>query len=241
MFNSFEEINFKLNPEENFIFKKKSNLFIPTGTTNLLLNSIINYNPKPGKLLDLGAGIGINGIILKLKKIALSPIYLSDLNKHSIDCINKNADIYNCKVVVKEGSLFEPWENYKFDIIVNDVSGISSKIAEISNWFKGVPCDSNEDGTKLTISIIKEAKQYLNKNGKLFLPIISLCNKKKIIDELKRNYSNIELLKTQEWPLPKEIVDHKALLKRLENENKIYLKSKFGMKIFETSIYMVNN
>ena len=65
---NFEDIVFKLNENEKYTFKKKNNLFTPTGTTNLLLNSIINYNPKPGKLLDLGAGIGINGIILNKKK-----------------------------------------------------------------------------------------------------------------------------------------------------------------------------
>ncbi|MDC0044587.1 methyltransferase [Pelagibacteraceae bacterium] len=235
----FDDINFKLNQEENFNFKIKKNLFTPTGTTNLLLNSIIKYNPNPGKLLDLGAGIGINGIILNLKKIAISPVYLSDLNEKSVDCINENAKSYNCNVIAKEGSLFEPWKNYKFDLIVNDVSGISSKIAEISNWFRNVPCDSDEDGTKLTIDIIKGAKKYLEKNGKLFLPIISLCNRKKIIAELKKNYTSIHLLENQEWPLPKEIAEHKDLLDQLEKENKISLKSKFGMKIFETSIYMV--
>ncbi len=238
---NFEDIVFKLNDKEKYTFKKKNNLFTPTGTTNLLLNSIINYNPKPGKLLDLGAGIGINGIILNKKKIANSPIYLSDLNKNSIECIKKNANDFNCEVIVKEGSLFEPWVNYKFDYIVNDVSGISSIIASISNWFDNVPCDSGEDGTKLTIDIIKNSKNYLSNGGKLFLPIISLSNKKKILNKLNENYKNVKLLQTQEWPLPMEISKNTNLLNDLQNEDKINIKTKFGMKIFETSIYIAYN
>lgn len=237
MSQTFVDFNFKLNNEETFKFKIKNNLFTPTGTTNLLLNSIIKDNPKQGKLLDLGAGIGINGIILNKKNIAKDPVYLSDLNKNSIICISENAKIYNCDIIVKEGSLFEPWKNHRFDYIVNDVSGISSSIASIASWFKNVPCDSDEDGTKLTIKIINESKKHLEKDGKMFLPIISLSNKEKILRELNNNFNNVKLLSTQEWPLPKDIAAHEDLLLKLENENKIYIKSKFGMKIFETSIY----
>tara|TARA_X000000368_G_C23034226_1_gene713905 strand:+ start:484 stop:1209 length:726 start_codon:yes stop_codon:yes gene_type:complete len=241
MSNLFKEIEFQLNSNEKYVFKKKSNSFIPTGTTNLLLNAILDYNPKPGNVLDLGAGIGIIGILLNYKNIALSPVCLSDVNENSLECINKNAEIYNSNVIAKEGSLFEPWTGFKFDIIVNDVSGIASKIANLSSWFKNVPCDSGEDGTKLTVKIIRESKNYLNNRGLLFLPIISLSNKDKIIGELEANYTNVKLLKSQEWPLPKEISNNEQLLNELEGENKIYTKSKFGMKIFETSIYMAHN
>ena len=71
--------------------------------------------------------------------------------------------------------------NRKFDYIVNDVSAISSIIAKNSPWFgEDVPCDSGEDGSNLTVSIIKKAKNYLKKKGSMQIPLISLSNVKKI-------------------------------------------------------------
>ena len=29
--------------------------------------------------------------------------------------------------ILKVGSLYKPWDNYKFDLIINDVSGVSSE------------------------------------------------------------------------------------------------------------------
>ena len=66
---NFENFEFKLNDKENYDFKKLINSFSPTGTSNVLLNAILNYNPPKGKLLDLGSGIGIIGIMLFLKEI----------------------------------------------------------------------------------------------------------------------------------------------------------------------------
>ena len=36
---------------------------------------------------------------------------------------------------------------YKFDIIVDDISGISEEVAKLSKWFENVPCNAGIDGT----------------------------------------------------------------------------------------------
>ena len=238
---NFENFEFKLNDKENYDFKKLINSFSPTGTSNVLLNAILNYNPPKGKLLDLGSGIGIIGIMLFLKEIASSPVYLSDVNPSSLRCINENAKNYNCNVIYKTGSLFEPWNNEKFDIIVNDVSGISSEIANISPWFKNVPCESGVDGTNLTLKIISKTKHHLNENGLFFLPIISLCNSKKILNELNNNFNKVVKLVKKEWPLPEEISKNSVLLDDLQKRNIIDIKNKFGIRIFDTSVYLAHN
>ena len=78
--------------------------------------------------------------------------------------------------------MFKPWTSYKFNYIINDISGISSIIAKKSKWFRYVPSSSGIDGTKLTIKIIKDCSKYLDKNGKIYLPLISLSNTKKILN-----------------------------------------------------------
>ena len=54
-----------------------------------------------------------------------------------------------------------------FDFIINDISGISSLLAKKSKWFANIPSDTGIDGTKLTISIIKDSYKNLSKKGKL--------------------------------------------------------------------------
>ena len=73
--------------------------------------------------------------------------------------LKKNFIQHKLTADIREGNLFDPWSDKKFDYIINDVSGISSVIAKNSPWFGDeIPCDSGEDGSNLTVSIIKKAK-----------------------------------------------------------------------------------
>ena len=89
--------------------------------------------------------------------------------------------------------MFKPRSKCKFNYIINDISGISSTIAKKSKWFRYVPSSSGIDGTKLTIKIIKDLK-YLDKNGKLYLPLISLSNTKKVLNFAKKKFNKIKVV-----------------------------------------------
>ena len=39
-------------------------------------------------------------------------------------------------ILYKSGDCFEPWSGQKFDLIINDVSGISSRVSKISPGLK---------------------------------------------------------------------------------------------------------
>ena len=144
---------------KNLIINHKKNTFIPTGTSELLIESVRKKLKLKGKVLDLGAGSGYVGLnLLNLFKDKFS-LFASDIGKSSTQIIKLNAKINKKNIIVKTGSLFKPWKNHKFNFIINDVSGISEDIAKISPWFKNVSCKSGKDGTKLTIQIIKEVKK----------------------------------------------------------------------------------
>ena len=67
---------------------------------------------------------------------------------------------------IRVSNLFKNWGSYKFDYIINDVSGISNVIAKRSPWFKKiVPCDTGVNGTNLSNKIIINSKKYLKKGG----------------------------------------------------------------------------
>ena len=109
--------------------------------------------------------------------------------------------------------MLDNWKNCKFDIIINDISGISTKISSITKWFKFAPNDSGVDGIHFSLKVLKNFKKYLNKNGRLIFPIIGLSNRQKIIKFMEKKSIKYKIYKTQTWPLPKDLHKHIKFLK----------------------------
>ena len=76
----------------------------------------------------------------------------------------------------------------KFDYILCDIAAIAEKVSEFSPWYKNCENNSGKDGTNHIVNVLKKSKKYLNPKGKLFFPIISLSNEKKILNVAKRNF-----------------------------------------------------
>jgi len=233
--------NFVIDKDSEVLMNLGNGVFIPTGTTKSLIKAVSGYVRKPGKLLDLGAGSGVIGLSLYLKGLVKTPFYTSDLSEHAIECMEKNATLYNLPLVIKRGSLFEPWENEKFDYIVDDISGIAEEVAKISPWYNNVPCQSGVDGTSLVVEVVQKAPEHLNAGGLFFFPVISLSNVNKIIKAAHDNFSHVERLIHEEWPLPGEMKQHLGTLRRLKEEGHIEFDEKFGMVVYYTDVYVAYN
>ena len=224
--------------------KKKINLnnkvFKPTNTSDLLLSSLKNLKLK-GKILDLGCGSGyiaLNILSTNRKNIEM---YASDISDEACKLTEKNARLNGLKINVRNGSLYQPWKNFKFNFIINDVSGISELLAKKSNWFKNVSCESGADGTKLTLNVLKNSKKYLLKNGIIIFPILSLANEKKIFNYLKINFKKYKVLAIQDWIMPKDLMKYLKILEKLKNKNFISYEKKFGLYVWNTKIICAKN
>ena len=221
-----------------------NNVFHPTETTNFLLSSVLKKIDKNKELeiLDLGCGNGIIGIFLlkKLKKI--KKITFSDLSIKAAKLTKKNLKLNKIKpnkyeIVVSDK--FKNLSNKKFDIIINDVSGISSEIVKITDWFKNVPSDTGTDGTKLTKSILINFSKHLSEKGLFFFPIISLSNEKKILELIKKLKIKFNILSINPWPVPKVLYKYLDQLKYLKKNKKINFEIKHSFIIANTKILLL--
>ena len=222
-----------------------SNVFKPTQTSKYLLDGIIkDYKFKKIVALDMGCGNGIIGITLLKIFANFKEFFFTDLSKNAIILTKKNIiknkiNLKNIKLI--QSDIFKNLKLKKFDLIINDVSGISDKLIFISSWFKDIPCNSGPDGTDLTIEVLKNFKLHLNKKGRMYFPVISLSNEKKIFRYLNRNKIKYKIVSENDWPLPKELYKSLNLLKKLKLKNYINFKKKFNILIASTKIIRIVN
>ncbi len=211
-------------------------IFKPNLTTKLSIEVAFEKLKDDINVLDLGCGSGVIGIAL-MKSFAKLRMHCSDVHSTAVEITKKNFIKNKLCADIRTGNLFEPWIGKKFDYIINDVTAISALVAKISPWFqKNIPCESGNDGTDLAISILKKSPNFLNKNGFFQLPLISLSNTDKIINNAKEIFSDVKIIKSKSWFLPKEMDDFKDKLYRLRSEKLINFEEKFEKIICNTSI-----
>lgn len=214
--------------------------FVPTATSDFIIDSCINNFNSANNLLDLGCGIGVVGLTLS-SFMNIKNLYSSDVSIESIEYCKINSKKHKIINDVRHGSLFDPWKNNKFDLIVNDISGISEEIANISPWFQFAPCDSGSDGLKLTMKIIEQSKNHLTKKGNIIFPVISLSDHVKLLKFAQRKFKSLKRLSSNNWFLPDEMSKkYDVKLKSLKNKGLINYDEKFGKKICFTDIYLGN-
>ena len=232
------QIRYSYNGHDEIRLYIPDSVFSPTDTTAALIQAVESHVEGPGKLLDLGCGSGVTGIVLNKIGLVNDALYASDVSVDAVKCAEENARFHNCQIVAKCGSLLEPWEGEEFDYIVDDISGVAEEVAKVSPWFHNVPCQSGPDGSILVTKVITESPDYLNKGGALFFPVISLSNVNQILSVARDTFSHVERLSRKEWPLPKDMYQHMPLLRKLQAESRIELDERFGMVICYTEVFL---
>ena len=203
------------------------------------LDHLINFNII---IVDKGKNDHIIANFKKYKNII--NMTFADVSEKAIINARENCKLNKIskkKIHFFKSSVFEDIKESEFDIIINDISGISYKIAQISDWFKGVPCESGDDGTKLTLNVLKNFKLFLRPNGEMFFPIISLSNEKKVSSFLKKIKVKTNLVSINKWPIPKGMYKHISMMKKLKSSKKISYENKFGLIIANTKILHIRD
>jgi 16S rRNA G1207 methylase RsmC len=156
-----------------YIFKTPSGVYsygkIDKATQVLLENLKVHGK----KVLDLGCGYGVIGIVLK-KEYPDLEVYMSDINKRAVEFAKINAKDHNVEVDIRWGNLYEPWEGMKFDMIVSNPPIVAGK--------------------KVWMEIVRKAPEFLEEGGSL--QVVAYHNKggRRIRDFMEEIFGNVEEL-----------------------------------------------
>lgn len=158
---------------KKFIFYTDNGVFSKDGLDfgSRLLLETIPLEEVGGKVLDMGCGYGVFGIILN--KITSCAVDMVDVNLRAIHLTEINIKENNNKNVrVFESNTYEKIDSKYSCIITNP------------------PIRA---GKRVVYDIVMNAKDYLEKDGKLFLVIRKEQGAKSLIVDLKKYY-NVEVL-----------------------------------------------
>lgn len=223
---------------EALTFQLAEGIFVPTHTSQLLIDATRTALTGRGTLLDLGCGIGVCGLVLGTLEACRLPVYLSDVSAAAARLARENAQRLRVPAVIKEGDLFAPWAGECFDVIVDDVSGVCEEIARASSWFPvGVGCASGRDGAELTVRMLEQAPDHLQPGGTLIFPVLSLSNEARILETAHRVFTDLTLLAERLWFLPEVLAQRMDMLEPLQAAGYIQLEYKFGAWLWRTRIY----
>ena len=170
----FSFLNYSfLVPDSVFLFSENVTL-----STKILYDSIPNINNK--KILDIGTGCGVLGIICLLN--GADHATMTDINSEAINAAKINANQHNIgnKAHIIQCDLFEKIDQ-KYDLILANLPFVDEAWPQL-----------NDRTATITESFLEQAKNYLEDNGQIITTHASFGNlnhMRQLIKKFEYSYS----------------------------------------------------
>lgn len=217
-------------------------VFKPTLTTSFLTDQIDRSHLQGSTVLDLGCGAGPIAIGLALS--GARHVYAVDLMTRACDLASRNAALNGVsdRITVMTGDLFAPVRGMKFDLIVDDVSGVTDEVARFSSWFPWSVPTGGPNGTSHTLRMLRDSPDFLKPGGYLVFPVLSLSRFRDVVDVASSIYGpRLRKVASKLVPFNAELKTHIGALRRLQGEGTVdfvQIRSRFfwTLDIYRASI-----
>jgi len=228
---------------QGIVVATSSDVFYPTSTTNLLLGGVRKFASRDAaSALDLGCGCGIVAVALAKLVLPGAAVHASDISAEAVELTRRNARNLQLDIDCRCGSLFEPWAGMKFDLIVDDVAGMSEPIARLSRWYPPhIHSDAGEDGAKWIVRILSQAPEFLTPQGQILFPVLTFSNESKILDAARNRFARVELITEQWYPIGNDLSPHMNLIEDLMAKGQVEVRKKGSRWLWATKIYRAAN
>lgn len=180
--------------------KINENVLIPRLDTEVLVEKVIEDIKSQNRrvsVLDIGTGSG--AIIITIQKETNAKCYAVDISRPALELAAENARANKAEIEFVKSDLFEKIPELKVDYIVSNPPYIETGVIatlepEVVSNEPNLALDGGVDGLDFYRRIINDAKNHLNKQGKLYFEIG--YNQGESVSELmKSDFENIEIIK----------------------------------------------
>ena len=215
-------------------------VFYPTSTSVLLLRGARKtLSPETASVLDLGCGTGVVAVALARLLPAGAAVCASDLSPAAVELTRLNAERNGVAVECRCGSLFEPWGGRRFDLIVEDVSGVAEPLARLSGWYPpAVPSEAGADGTRWVLAVLEQAPEFLSPRGRLVFPLLTLSREERVLERARSRFAAVEQVEEQWYPLNEALAARGELVERLAADGDIRVEKRGSRWCWATRIFV---
>jgi release factor glutamine methyltransferase len=161
----FMELDFEVSPAA----------LIPRCDTETLLAEAVKRCKDAIKILDIGVGSGCIAVALAVK-LPSSQVCGVEQSADALTLAKRNAAKHGVNVTLVQGSMFEPFNGVRFDMIVSNPPYIptgefDSLQPEVRDFEPREALDGGADGLDFYRSIIPDATDHLNPGGWLLFEV----------------------------------------------------------------------
>lgn len=150
-------------------------VLIPRHDTEVLVAEALRRAPHAATVLDIGVGSGCIAVALA-KQLPDAQVWGVEQSPAAIALAQKNAERHGVRVTLFEGSLFEPFRDQRFDLIVSnppyiptaDLETLQPEVREYEPW---AALDGGADGLDFYRIIVPAAPEHLNPGGWLMVEL----------------------------------------------------------------------
>jgi len=233
----------KLGDVEPITVATAPDVFSPTSTSVLLLRAtrrLLDQSPHPPRtLLDLGCGCGVVAVVLARVLGPKASVSASDLSAAAVGLSRANAERNGVPLECRCGSLLEPWAGRRFDMIVDDVAGVAEPVDRLSGWYPDdVPSEAGPDGTRWILDVLERAPDYLEPDGRLVFPVVTLSREGSVLDRARTKFRTVTRLEEQWYPLSEALTPHMPVIEQLVADGRIRLEKRGSRWCWATIVYV---
>ena len=156
-------------------FRTTAAALIPRHDTELLVTESLKVAQEAQRVLDLGSGSGCVAIALT-RSLPGAVVVSVDISPEALELARGNAALNSVSVEFRLGSLFEPVQGERFDLVVSNPPYIPAKDIEnlqpeVRDYEPRPALDGGADGLEFYRLIIPAAPEHLTPGGWLLLEV----------------------------------------------------------------------
>ncbi|MBT1076412.1 peptide chain release factor N(5)-glutamine methyltransferase [Geobacter grbiciae] len=150
-------------------------VLIPRHDTEALVEEALLRAPHAATVLDIGVGSGCIAVALA-KNLPDAQVWGVEQSAGAITLARQNVERHGVRVILCEGSLFEPFADQRFDLIVSNppyipTADLDTLQPEVREYEPRAALDGGADGLDFYRIIVPAALEHLNAGGWLMVEL----------------------------------------------------------------------